>query len=116
MAKKVDRNQREMVASLRAIGFRVAHTHTIGKGFPDIVVCGRNWLTDEWPVSLVEIKTLKGDLSPDEKVFHEEWEPGKIVIARRPSDVMLIYQMDYDVCRSVDEQYERSLKDLGIEP
>lgn len=35
---RTDANQPEIVKALREHGFHVAHTHTIGKGFPDVVV------------------------------------------------------------------------------
>lgn len=37
-ARQVDANQVEVVACLRALGAQVAHTHTVGAGFPDLVV------------------------------------------------------------------------------
>ena len=37
-AAKVDTNQPEIVAALRAIGATVQHLHTVGKGCPDILV------------------------------------------------------------------------------
>lgn len=36
--KRTDRNQAEIVKALRDAGASVGHTHTVGKGFPDIVV------------------------------------------------------------------------------
>lgn len=71
-AAKIDSNQNEVVAALRAIGAVVAITSSLGKGFPDIVVGyrGTNFL--------IEIKDgnkppSKQKLTPDEEMFHEEW-------------------------------------------
>ena len=65
--RKVDLNQQEIVRDLRALGYSVRHTHTIGKGFPDIVIGrhGRNLL--------VEIKRKGEPLTADERDFFAEW-------------------------------------------
>jgi Holliday junction resolvase len=71
-AAKVDINQKEIVASARACGAAVYHTHTIGKGFPDLLVCygGYNLL--------VEIKKdKKAKLTQDQVEFHVK-HPGQI--------------------------------------
>ena len=69
---KVDANQKEIVKALRAAGATVAHTHTVGDGFVDIVVLYRR------RVYLMEIKD--GDkplsaqkLTPKEEKFHAVW-------------------------------------------
>lgn len=85
-AAKADDNQPQIVKAFRQLGFDVAHTHTIGKGFPDIVV-GRNGIN-----TLVEIKDGKKvksqkQLTADEKEFHENWR-GKIIIIESVEDVI----------------------------
>ena len=85
-AAKADDNQPQIVKEFRQLGFSVAHTHTIGKGFPDIVV-GRNGIN-----TLVEIKDGKKvksqkQLTADEKEFHENWR-GKIIIIESVEDVI----------------------------
>lgn len=73
MIKKVDANQKEIMGKLRMIpGVTVATTHTIGKGFPDIVIGykGLNYL--------VEIKDgskppSQRKLTKDEVSFHSNW-------------------------------------------
>ena len=77
-AAKADDNQPQIVKAFRQLGFSVAHTHTIGKGFPDIIV-GRNGMN-----TLVEIKDgakvkSQKQLTADEKEFHESWR-GTIII------------------------------------
>lgn len=71
-AAKVDRNQSEIVAALRKIGAKVVPTHTVGQGFPDLVVAygGRT--------CLLEIKDglqipSKRRLTPDQEIFHAAW-------------------------------------------
>lgn len=57
---RIDANQSEIVAALRACGCTVAITSDVGGGFPDLVVGyqGRNFL--------LEIKTPGGKLTPDQ--------------------------------------------------
>lgn len=80
-AAKVDLNQRQMVEQLRACGFTVRHTHTIGKGFPDLIV-GR------WDINLlVEVKREGEKLTPDEREFFETWK-GAAIIATSAEQVI----------------------------
>ena len=71
--RKVDKNQKEIVAGLRALGYSVRHTHIVGKGFPDIAI-GKHGRT-----VLVEIKDDGGELTDDEKVFFDEWR-GSVIL------------------------------------
>lgn len=71
-AAKVDRNQPEIVAALRKAGALVQPLHSIGQGFPDLLVCFRGVL------SLIEVKD--GSLPPsgraltaDQVEFHRVW-------------------------------------------
>ncbi len=71
-AAKIDRNQPEIVAALRKAGAMVQPLHSIGQGFPDLLVFFRGVLT------LLEVKD--GDLppsgralTPDQVEFHRVW-------------------------------------------
>jgi hypothetical protein len=71
-AAKADRNQPEIVAALRKFGAKVTPTHTVGQGFPDLVVAfnGRTFL--------LEIKDgakppSARKLTPDQEKFHAAW-------------------------------------------
>lgn len=75
----MDANQPEIVQVFRDAGFSVAHTHMIGRGFPDVIIgCpGVN--------VLIEIKD--GSLSPskqalteDEADFADKWRGPLAVI------------------------------------
>lgn len=97
--KRVDKNQPEIVKAIRATGASVSHTHSLGHGFPDIVV-GVDGLTlvgnfnknqvrdllknvkglhiEAGANLLVEIKDgaqpkSKKKLTPDEAKWHMEW-------------------------------------------
>lgn len=68
MPKKVDRNQAEIVTTLRCFpGVKVQHLFMIGRGCPDIMAGykGRNYL--------FEIKMPGATLTPDEVVWHATW-------------------------------------------
>jgi len=79
-AAKVDANQAEIVEAVRKIGVSVLLLHTVGKGCPDNL-----WGIDidsEFSVNiLVEIKTEKGKLTPDEEIFFDTWR-GQVCIIR----------------------------------
>jgi hypothetical protein len=87
MIRKVDANQSELVSQLRKIPkISVFCTHTVGKGFPDIVVgyCGSNYL--------FEIKDGKKPpsqqkLTPMEKTFFDEWK-GQVKVATCLDDIL----------------------------
>ena len=64
-ARKVDLNQKEVTEELRNLGYEVILTHTLGKGFPDMIVVDRSF-----PV-FVELKSEGGKLTPDEELFHK---------------------------------------------
>lgn len=71
-AAKADRNQPEIVAALRKIGAKVVPTHTIGQGFPDLIV------TFNGRTLLLEIKDGQKPpsarkLTPDQETFHAAW-------------------------------------------
>lgn len=69
---KADANQKPIVAALRSIGAKVATTHTVGQGFPDLVV------TYGGRTMLLEVKDPtqpkhRHELTPAQKVFHAAW-------------------------------------------
>lgn len=75
-AARADTNQPDIVRALRRGGASIWHTHTLGRGGPDIVVgyCGVNVLT--------EIKRDEREpLTPAEIKFHSTWQ-GRIVTIR----------------------------------
>lgn len=80
-AKKVDKNQGEIVETLRAAGVSVHSTAGIGKGFPDLVAAKG---PDTW---LIEVKGLKGKLTDDQVKFIGEWR-GVVHIVRTPEDAL----------------------------
>lgn len=88
-AKKIDRNQPELVNQLRKIpGLTVAHTHTIGKGFPDLAVGfqGKTWLFEVKDPSNIPSQRK---LTPDEEQWHKKWT-GHVATVETIEDVMRI--------------------------
>jgi hypothetical protein len=85
--KKVDRNQPEIVKQLRKIpGVSVAHTHTVGDGFSDLVVGykGKNYLCEvKDPAKPPSARKL----TPDEEKFHSEWK-GQVSVVESVTDIL----------------------------
>ena len=66
-AARVDANQAEIVAALRAVGASVQDLHCVGEGVPDLVVGfrGQNYL--------IEVKGLTELLNGREARWHDAW-------------------------------------------
>ena len=79
-AAKADDNQPEIVQALRAIGASVAHTHMVGRGFPDIAVGyrGLNYLIE---IKDGDKQPSKRKLTPQEQEFFDSWR-GQVAIAK----------------------------------
>lgn len=78
---KVDANQGEIVKVFRADGWTVTLLHFVGRGLPDFVA-------GKWGMNLlIEVKTEKGKLTPDEAAWHEAWR-GQVAIVRTVDDAL----------------------------
>ncbi len=93
-ASKVDTNQTDVVATLRACGLKVAFTHTLGEGKPDFVVSGYklDYLggVNRGPRLLwVELKSPGGKLTPAEEKFHQEWAGMPIMICETAEPILI---------------------------
>ena len=74
-----DGNQPEIVKALRAVGASVAPCHTVGQGFPDLVVAYRG------ETFLLEVKDPsqpkhRHELTPAQVKFHEGWRAGISIV------------------------------------
>lgn len=105
---KADANQKDIVAALRGIGARVIPTHTVGQGFPDLVVAfgGRTLL--------IEVKDPtqpkhRHELTPAQKEFHAAWT-GEIHIVFTPEEAVRIVKGGE--CRVVIS--ERETEGVGV--
>ena len=79
MAKRTDRNQAEIVDTLRALGASVTDLHALGHGVPDLAI-GFHGAT-----LLAEVKHGKAKLTPDEQDWHAAWR-GQVCILRSVDD------------------------------
>lgn len=78
-AAKVDRNQAEIVAALRAAGASVTPLHAVGGGVPDIL-CGFRGQT-----YLIECKDgtappSQRRLTSDQQEWHAAWRGGPVAV------------------------------------
>jgi hypothetical protein len=76
-AKRVDKNQAELVDYLRSNGLSVIHLHGVGKGVPDVAV-GIGGLT-----MLAEIKTEKGKDTKAQTEMMKWWTGGKYYLRNK---------------------------------
>lgn len=86
MTKKVDANHAEIVQALRRLGCSVADTHTLGRGYPDMLagIGGRHNL-------MIEVKCgPRWKLTPDEEQFHRTWKGSPIRIVTSVEDAIAL--------------------------
>lgn len=81
MAKRVDANQAEIVAALRAAGCSVFCTHETAHGFPDLVVA-----RDRRTI-LLEVKSPGGKMTPGQLAFFDDWR-GEVYVVRSVDDAL----------------------------
>lgn len=79
--KKIDLHQQKIVKELREEGFKVLSLATLGKGVPDLLIMSEGILM------LVEIKTDKNKLTPQQITFFENWQ-GIVCIARSTKEII----------------------------
>ncbi len=80
--RKSDRNQPEIVAELRKIGYLVQDLHRVGKGCPDILVGAHGQLY------LFEIKSDAGKLTDDEIEWHARWHDYPVWVVRSTDEIV----------------------------
>jgi len=87
--RRVDNNQKEIVKELRKFGATVAHTHIIGKGFPDIVVgySGNNFLFE------IKEPGAREKLTDKEKVWLNAWLGQSEVIENSQEAIEIIKEV-----------------------
>ena len=89
--KRVDANQAEIVADLRAIGAEVEHLHELGDGCPDILVAWCRWGQESrnW---LFEIKMPGEKLNKAQVKWHARWKEagGQVDVIRTTEEALAI--------------------------
>lgn len=88
-AAKVDGNHSAIVAALRAAGCGVLSLAAVGKGCPDLLVCGPLW---PHKTALLEVKDgskppSARKLTRDQMNFHAIWR-GPIWIVTSPAEAL----------------------------
>ena len=66
--RRVDLDQKKVIAQLEGSGFSVLNLSAVGRGCPDLLV-GKNGQN-----FLLEIKSEKGTLTPAQIEFHKNWQ------------------------------------------
>jgi len=91
-AKKVDKNQVDVVKTLRDYGAQVYHLHTVAHGMPDIMVC----YADQ--TILMEIKNgANKKLTPDQIKLFATWQGGplhRVNSVQEAIEVLKLYEME----------------------
>ena len=88
-ADRVDVNQKEIVAALRAEGFTVQHLHKVGEGCPDLIV-GHSYGGRRYNV-LLEIKEGDGKLTPQQVIWHHGWRGQCAVVKTKEEAIKAVY-------------------------
>ena len=87
-AKKIDKNQTEIVKEFRRLGFSVYITSHVGRGFPDLMV-GKNRKT-----ILVEVKSSENAKWTEPQLeFMSKWEGGTVMRVNNIEDVQKLANM-----------------------
>jgi len=78
---KTDQNQAAIVQALREAGCSVQPLHQLGHGIPDLLVA-----TPSGETLLVEVKSAKGSLTPEQVKWMSRWQ-GRVEIIRDPDEI-----------------------------
>ena len=89
---RIDANQRAIVKLLRQWpGATVHSTADLGGGFPDLILGYRQ------QTLILEVKTPKGKLTPQQEDWHSGWTGSPVVILRSEDDaIALMQKLDAD--------------------
>lgn len=85
---KVDRNQTEIVAALRAVGASVQHLHNVAGGCPDIAV-GYKGKTYMMEIKDGSLPPSGQKLTPAQEVWHRDWQ-GHAAIVNSPEAALAV--------------------------
>jgi hypothetical protein len=90
MPKRVDANQREIVATMRNLGASVRILSDVGKGCPDLLVGfgGCNYLFEVKDGS--KPKSAR-KLTPQEQTFFDAWK-GQVAVINSLDEVVLFFR------------------------
>lgn len=90
-AKKVDKNQKDVVKALRDYGADVILLHAVGHGLPDLMVCYED------QTILIEVKDGKDKkLTPQQITLFANWKGGplhRVNSVQEAVDVLKLYEL-----------------------
>ncbi len=92
-AARIDENQPDIVAALRAVGASVQPLHAVGKGCPDLLVAHRmvNYVIEiKNPDKPVRDRRLK----PDQITWHDAWR-APVHIVETVADALRVIGMEH---------------------
>jgi hypothetical protein len=90
VAKRVDKNHREIVHAFQKMGASTFSLHELGKGVPDLCV-GHQGITH-----LVEIKGRTGHLNAMQQDWHHRWGGRPVAVIRSIDDAHALLQEAHD--------------------
>jgi len=79
---KTDSNQQIIVQALRDAGCTVQPLHQMGGGIPDLLVA-----TPSGETLLVEVKSAKGSLTPEQEQWISRWR-GRVAVVRTVEEAL----------------------------
>lgn len=89
LIRKTDTNHKEIINKCRQVpALSVFSTHTLGKGFPDIVIGykGKNYLFEIKDGNKTKSQVK---LTEDESIFHRNWR-GQVTIVYSFEDILQV--------------------------
>lgn len=85
-ARRVDDNQKDIIAAFRKLGYSVRDTSRLGEGFPDIC-CGKAGRTYIFEIKDGKKPPSARKLTPAEQKFKNEWR-GQYTVIESVDDVL----------------------------
>lgn len=83
---RVDANQPEIVAALRAVGASVLHMHELGRGAPDLA-CGYRGQNFFLEIKDGSKPPSARRLTPKEREWHQSWW-GQVAVVNTPEEAL----------------------------
>ncbi len=99
---KIDANHKEIVSEFRRHGCTVLSLAALGRGVPDLLVAA-----PEGATILVEIKSAKGKLTPQQQEFRKFW-PGPFSVIRDVAGAETLCKILKKGGKSETKNYDRN--------
>jgi len=89
---KVDKNQPDIVADLRQMGYTVVSTAEMGKGFPDLIV-GARGINFLFEIKNPDVPYADRQLNSDQELWHAAWR-GRSYVVETTDDCLCIIKSE----------------------